>query len=127
EVSNRGSIADPDVHLFLRYGNPSAATWRELVRTVRNVLGLDVDPAPLERLASTVRQLRAAAAAVRGMRPPRFPGLFETFANVVPFQQLSLDAGIAIVGRLVERFGERLQHEGHWLRAFPTSRAVSRA
>jgi len=30
--------------------------------------------------------------ALRGMRPPRFVGLFEAFANVMPFQQLSLDA-----------------------------------
>lgn len=127
EVSNLGSIAEPDVRLFLRYGTPSAATWLELVRTVRNVLGLDVDPAPLERLANSVQNLRATASAVRGMRPPRFPDLFEAFANVVPFQQLSLDAGMAIVGRLVERFGDRLQPEGRCLYAFPTSRAVSRA
>ena len=53
--------------------------------------------------------LRPTALALRGMRPPRFAELFEAFANVVPFQQLSLDAGVAIVGRLVERFGERLR------------------
>jgi DNA-3-methyladenine glycosylase II len=59
------------------------------------------------------------------MRPPRFAGLYETFANVVPFQQLSLDAGIAIVGRLVERFGTQLEHEGRIYTAFPSSRAVA--
>ena len=62
-------------------------------------------------VAESDRRLRPTALALRGMRPPRFPEIFEAFANVVPFQQLSLDAGVAIVSRLVERFGERLEHE----------------
>jgi 3-methyladenine DNA glycosylase/8-oxoguanine DNA glycosylase len=127
EVSNRGSIDAPDVRLSLRAGNPSAATWLELVDTVRKILGLDVDPAPLERLTKAVRNLSATASAIRGLRPPRFAGLFEAFGNVVPFQQLSLDAGVAIVGRLVDRLGNHLQHEGHRFHAFPTSRTVAKA
>jgi DNA-3-methyladenine glycosylase II len=127
EVSNLGSIDEPDVHLFIRSGSPSAATFFDLVQTVRKVLGLDVNPAPLESVAKSVPNLGATALAVRGMRPPRFPSLFEAFGNVLPFQQLSLDAGVAIVGRLVDRFGSRLQHEGHRFHAFPTSRSVSSA
>ena len=38
-------------------------------------------------------------------RPPRFTDLFESFLNVIPFQQLSLEAGVSIVGRLIQRFG----------------------
>jgi DNA-3-methyladenine glycosylase II len=45
----------------------------------------------------------------------------------VPFQQLSLDAGVAIVGRLVERFGTQQEHDGRIYTAFPTSRAVAHA
>jgi DNA-3-methyladenine glycosylase II len=47
------------------------------------------------------------------------------FANVVPFQQLSLDAGLAIVGRLVERFGKHLEHGGRRFQAFPTAHAIA--
>src|SRR5205814_5575142 len=108
-------------------GTCSSETRSRLVATVRRVLGLDVDPAPLERLAATDRKLRPTALALRGMRPPRFVGLFETFASVLPFQQVSLDAGVAIVGRLVERFGKQLEHDGRRFRAFPTSCAVADA
>jgi DNA-3-methyladenine glycosylase II len=59
------------------------------------------------------------------MRPPRFAEWFETFVNVVPFQQLSLEAGLAIVGRLVERFGEQLEQSGRRFHAPPTARAVA--
>jgi 3-methyladenine DNA glycosylase/8-oxoguanine DNA glycosylase len=127
EVENRGTIDDPDVRLSIRWGNPSAATRLVLEQTVRKVLGLDVNPAPLQLLVEAERKLLPTALALRGMRPPRFASLFEAFANVVPFQQLSLDAGVAIVGRLVERFGKHLESGGHRFDAFPTSRAVAAA
>ena len=126
-VENRGTVRDPDVRLSIRSGNPSAATRRGLAQTLRKVLSLDTDPAPLQRLVETEPRLRPTALALRGLRPPRFTGLFETFANVVPFQQLSLDAGVAIVGRLVERFGRHLEQDGRRFDAFPTARAVANA
>jgi 3-methyladenine DNA glycosylase/8-oxoguanine DNA glycosylase len=126
EVENRGTIDDPDVRLSIRSGNPPGDTRRAIEKTVRRILGLDVDPEPLQHLVSAERKLYPVALALRGMRPPRFAGLFDAFASVIPFQQLSLDAGVAIVGRLVERFGERLEHGGRF-DAFPTARAVAGA
>lgn len=61
------------------------------------------------------------------MRPPCFAGLFEAFLNVIPFQQLSLDAGIAIIGRLVERFGQALEYRGRRFHASPDSDAIAAA
>jgi DNA-3-methyladenine glycosylase II len=127
EVENRGTIDDPDIRLHIRSGNHSAATRLALAQTVRKVLGLDVDPAPLQLRVDAERRLRPTAAALRGMRPPRFASLFEAFASVIPFQQLSLDAGVAIVGRFVERFGEDLELDGRRFHAFPTSGAVAKA
>lgn len=125
EVENRGTIDDPDVRLSIRVGNPSGRARHDIVKIVRKMLGLDVDPEPLQRLVSAERKLHPVALVLRGMRPPRFAGLFDAFASVIPFQQLSLDAGVAIAGRLVERFGERLEHGGRRFDAFPTARAVA--
>jgi 3-methyladenine DNA glycosylase/8-oxoguanine DNA glycosylase len=127
EVENLGTIDDPDLRLSIRSGNPSAATQLKLARTVRKVLGLDVSPAPLQRRMAAERRLRPIALALRGMRPPRFAGLFEAFANVIPFQQMSVDAGVAIVGKLAERFGKHVELGKHRFNAFPTSRAVAGA
>ena len=126
-VENRGSIDAPDVRLSFLSGAPSAKTRRSLEQTLRKMLGLAVDPAPLHAAAVRLRGLRPTAIALRGMRPPRFATLFDAFANVVPFQQLSLDAGAAIVGRLVERFGERLMHRDRPFAAFPAARAIADA
>jgi 3-methyladenine DNA glycosylase/8-oxoguanine DNA glycosylase len=127
EVANRGSIDDPDVRWAVLQGDVSAATRTALGRTMAKMLGLDIDPRPLQRLAQTEPRLGATALALRGMRPPRFAALFETVARVVPFQQLSLDAGEAVVGRLVERFGAVLSRDGRRFHAFPAPRAIAGA
>jgi DNA-3-methyladenine glycosylase II len=127
DVENRGTIDDPDVRFAIRSGDSTAVPRAGVTRTVRRLLGLDVDPAPFQRLAMSDPTLRVTALALRGLRPPRFVDLFETFVNVVPFQQVSLDAGVAIVGRLIERFGQPHEHAGRRFHAFPTARAVVRA
>ena len=127
EVENLGSIDDPDVRLCIRCDQARDATRVGVGQTVRKVLGLDADPAPLRNLGDMEHTLQSTVLALRGMRPPRFANLFEAFANVVPFQQLSLDAGVAIVARLVDRFGQRLEYGARRFHAFPAASAIANA
>lgn len=127
EVENRGTIDAPELCYRLCHGDVSAAMVTRLAPTLHKVLGLNVDPEPIQQLAHADRTLSPTASALRGMRPPRFAGWFETFANVIPFQQVSLDAGIAVVKRLVECFGASLEHQGHQFYAFPTAQAIGEA
>lgn len=126
-VANRGSIDRPDVRLEIVAGEPSAEAQCRIVETVRTMLGLDVDPAPLERALGRVRALERAARDLRGLRPPRFASLFETLVNVVPFQQLSVDAGMAILTRLVERFGEHVEHGAGRCAVYPPADSIAHA
>ena len=127
EVDNRGTIDDPDIRLCVQCDHACRATHVEAVQTVRKILGLDLDPVLPQNLSDVESTLSATVLALRGMRPPRFANLFEAFANVVPFQQLSLDAGVAIVARLVRRFGQRFEFGGRRLYAFPASAVISEA
>lgn len=127
EVVNRGTIDTPDVRFRVVHGDDARTTRVATGRTLRTILGLDVDPAPLQRLVGAERRLSAIAPALKGMRPPRFSGLFEAFANVIPFQQVSLDAGVAIVRRFVERFGQPTAYGDHVYYAFPTAQRVAKA
>ena len=65
--------------------------------------------------------------ALRGLKPPRFPTLFETFVNTVVFQQISLAAAVAIVGRLVDRFGRPFEIEGERYFGFPEPAVIAAA
>ncbi|AKV01452.1 DNA-3-methyladenine glycosylase II [Labilithrix luteola] len=124
-VENRGTIDEPDVQISVQHGDEASASGAGVVQIVRMILGLDIDPEPIRVLGEAESKLRLTAMALRGMRPPRFPTLFEAFANVVPFQQVSLEAGLAITGRLVERFGRCVEVDGRSFHAFPTPGAVA--
>ena len=127
EVENCGTIEVPDVRFSIRGGTASSATHLAAADALRKILGLDVDPHPLQRLVEAEYAFRATALALRGMRPPRFAGLFEAFASIVPFQQLSLEAGVAIVARMVTRFSQYLKYDGRRFYAFPTAQVIAEA
>lgn len=127
EVWNHGTVDAPDVRFAIRSGAASSGARREAGRLVRRILGLDVNPVPLQRAAEGRCGASAPERALRGLRPPRFADLFEAFANVVPFQQLSLDAGVAIISRLVAKFGSRIEHDGRHFHAFPLAQRVADA
>lgn len=125
-VDNRGTLDAPDVRCSVDAAlQPEARA--ALKRMTRRLLGLDWDPQSLLRAARTVGGFDSVALALRGMRPPRFASLFEAFARVIPFQQLSLDAGVSIVARIVERFGARIMHGGETYFAFPRAHVIATA
>jgi 3-methyladenine DNA glycosylase/8-oxoguanine DNA glycosylase len=125
-VENRGTIDAPDLRCYMhRELRSNARTAIE--RTVRRILGLNQEPQNLQRAARQQSAFRNIALALRGMRPPRFPSLFEAFARVVPFQQLSLDAGVSIVARLVERFGLEFEHNDEKYFSFPEASVIAQA
>ena len=124
-ITNSGAIATPSLRLDVLGGAVSDENAAGLVATVRGVLGLDASPAPISWLEEVEPRLAPVTHALQGFRTPCFPTLFETCAAVLPFQQLSLDAGTAIVGRLVERFGQSLTIGDHPWFSFPTPESIA--
>jgi len=87
-------------------------------RFLQHSLGIDTDLKPFYRVAETSTELAPLARKFRGLKPVRFPTLFEAFVNAIVCQQLSLHVGIMLLNRLTERCG--LQSAGSAkLRAFP--------
>ena len=132
EVESRGSIDRPDVGLSLLSADDegsvaTAQERRQAARITSAILGLDVDASVAQHRAEADPALHDTALALRGMRPPHYPGLFETFASVIPFQQLSLDAGMAVLAKLVRRFGQSLTFRGTSRFAFPSAGIIAAA
>ena len=124
-VTNAGTVDEPAVRLDVGGGPVSEPNVARLTAATRLVLGLDAPPAPTAWLEEVEPRLAPVTQALHGFRTPCFPTLFETCASVVPFQQLSLDAGTAIVGRLVERCGQSLAvGDERWF-SFPAPGAVA--
>ncbi len=81
---------------------------RRLVRsTLQRALGADVDLAGWYRVAGGDARLGPLADRFRGMKPPRFPTIFEAVVNAFACQQLSLIVGLELLNRLAARCGTR--------------------
>lgn len=103
-VEDLGTIDRPNLRLSFPSGEPPSPISRQLYGTVRRSLGLDVNVTSFWDEARRIPELAELADRMRGMRPPRFAGLFEALACTIPFQQMSLDSGMAVLIRLIERF-----------------------
>lgn len=100
------------VELWGRGIEPDEAAEAEARLLLRRVLGLDLDLTGFYRLAERDPRLTELAARFEGMRPPRFPTVFEALVNAIACQQLSLVVGIHLLNRLSDRYGPA-DPEGH--------------
>lgn len=91
---------------------------------VERMLGLDVDMAPLRAALAFDARLSQLARHIAGMKPPRFDTLWHTFLCIVPFQQVSVDAGMSMLNRLIARFGNRIEHDNHIYYGFPSPESI---
>ena len=90
------------------------------------MLGLDVELSHFYRIAAADARLAELVERYRGLRPQRFPDLFEALANAVACQQVSLDAGIAVLGRFARRWGRALPGDAAAFAALQRLRGVGR-
>lgn len=86
-----------------------AEDGRAIEILVRRMFSLDSDLAPFWRRVRREPRFVELARRCSGLRPQRFPTLFEALANGICCQQLSLASGLTRLGRLAERFGPRTQ------------------
>jgi DNA-3-methyladenine glycosylase II len=103
-VTQAGSTDDPRLHVDVE-GETAEATRRFIRNLLNRVLGLDIDLAPFYQVAAKDRRLNDLASRFRGMRPPRFPTIFEALVNGIACQQLSLEAGLSLLNRLAASHG----------------------
>jgi len=105
---------------------PPASSTAEARRLLEVTLGLRVDISGFYALSEHDPRLAPLAQRFVGMRPPRFPSVFEALVNAVCCQQLSLTVGIHLVSRLAHRYGARAGGQDG-LAAFPTPERLARA
>jgi DNA-3-methyladenine glycosylase II len=92
-----------DVTITGRRLTPSAGSIATAALT--RLLGLEIDLADFYARAARDRTLGPLAKRYRGLKPPRFPTLFECLLNAVACQQLSLAAGLTVLSRLAAAAG----------------------
>ena len=125
-IRQSGSAAVPRV-IVTATPSFSTPTDRRQVRSIVNrLLGLQIDLSEWYRLAHHDRRLAELADRFRGVKPPRFPTVFEALVNAFACQQLSLVVGLELLNRLaaVCDVGRRIGERTHY--AFPAPQDVAR-
>lgn len=91
-----------------------------LLALVRRMLGVEADLSRFYRASSGVPWLAPLVLRMRGVKPPRYPTLWEACVNAVVFQQVSLAAASTIMGRLTAALGPPMDCRGVRLHRFPS-------
>ena len=90
-----------------------------ILTILRRMLGVERDLSSFDRAARDIAWLAPLAIRMRGVKPPRYPTLWEACVNAVLFQQLSLSSASAISQRMIMALSMPAQWRGTTLYEFP--------
>ena len=99
-VRQSGSSAEPRLIVTATPSLRTLTDKRRVRSIVDRLLGLRINLAEWYRLAHRDRRLAELADRFRGLKPPRFPTVFEALVNAFACQQLSLVVGLELLNRL---------------------------
>ena len=112
-ISVRGRVAELQVRQSQFRGGPrlevtlsgarlSTAVKADVEMLVTRMLGLQIDLKPFYRMAARDAKLRGLAERYRGLKPVRFPTVFEALGNAFACQQFTIAAGLQLLNRLAK-------------------------
>jgi DNA-3-methyladenine glycosylase II len=119
-VAQENPSKNPELSIFLKVKQASSDQAMDDIRSlVQMMLGLDLDLQPFYALLDADDVIGALVHQFIGVKPPRFPTLFEALINAIACQQVTLDVGILMLNRLAEKFGLIFDDDKLLLHAFP--------
>ena len=118
-ISQTGSPRHGRLHIELRAARLSPGAKQSATIMLQRMLGLRLNLHSFYRLAARDQRIKLLVQHFRGVKPPRFPTVFEALVNGIACQQLTLHVGILLLSRLAERFGPAVDGAGAVQHAFP--------
>lgn len=118
-VVQKGKPDEPELSITVTGLQLSSGTVSALAALLERMLGIRVDVSGFYRLAQNDSQLEYLASQFHGLKPPRFPTLFEALVNGIACQQVSLTQGIRLLNKLVMACGKTVERQDTIAYAFP--------
>ncbi len=104
-LTQLGGASAPRLEAVLSGSRVGRAAETEARVNLARLLGLDVDLSGFYARTARDSLLAELADRYRGVKPPRFPTIFECLLNAVACQQLSLASGLTLLNRLASAAG----------------------
>ncbi|VVB90497.1 HhH-GPD superfamily base excision DNA repair protein [uncultured archaeon] len=118
-VVQKGKPDEPELAITAMGMQLSSGTGSALAALLERMLGIRVDVSGFYRLAQNDSRLEYLASQFRGLKPPRFPTLFEALVNGIACQQVSLTQGIRLLSKLAATCGKTVEVQDSIAYAFP--------
>lgn len=103
-VRQTGPPERPKIEVRVRGVRFGAATKSAVVALVERLLGLRVELTKFYQVAGSSPPLNRLAIRFRGMKPPRFPTVFEALVNAITCQQITLTLGIQLLNKVAAQY-----------------------
>lgn len=118
-MTQAGSPDYPRLEVALRGDTIDRGAEDQARQTLERLLGLGADLSGFTRMAASESSLEGLVTQMRGLKPPRFPTVFEGLVNGIACQQLSLDVGVHLLNRLSTAHGRSVGAGRDRLHTFP--------
>ena len=125
-VRQAGSSAAPRLTVTATPAPQTLLGKRHARSVLELLLGLRIDLTDWYHTAAGDARLRSLADTFRGMKPPRFPTMFEAVVNAFACQQLSLEVGLELLNRLASSTGPIFGTPRNAHHAFPAALDIAR-
>ena len=117
--------SDSTLHISVEGADPSDELKSTLEGVIETMLGTKRDCTDFYNTAARSGNLYSLSNRFKGLKPPRFPTVFEALVNGIACQQLSIEFGITLLNRLTKAAGTSLTRDSGIVYAFPTPHEVS--
>lgn len=107
QVSQQGVPESPRLEVTAQGERLGSKARAGVTRILRHMLGLEIDLRSFYRISAKDPRLRPLVERYRGLKPVRFPTVFEALANAIACQQFTLAAGLRLLGELAKRGSAR--------------------
>jgi len=91
------------------------------------LLGIRVDLSQFYEFSRTDSLLWPLVERFQGLKPPRFPSVYEALVNAIACQQITLAVGIILLNRLTAAYGKTFKSEHGTVYAFPLPEDLAEA
>jgi DNA-3-methyladenine glycosylase II len=108
-----------ELHVVVTGARLGRTTQVPVSAALERMLGLAVNLNGFYRRGARDPVLTPLAMQFRGLKPPRFPTLFEALVNGMACQQVTLTLGITLLNRLAEAYGVPYSSGTETVHAFP--------
>jgi len=124
-VSQFGSRTRPRLRVIATGERLTREQMRTVSAYVERILGTRIDLTGFYKLAKRQPKLGDLVRRFRGLKPPRFPSVFESLLTAFACQQVSLALGVLLLNRLTEAYGVAVEQDGERIHAFPRPEDLS--